>query len=223
MVSINEFKGWLNSLELAAYEFLCGIRGVNSVDELGDLICDAYMGKLDLRLGSSVYRDSFEFIDYVRGLNGLVFKYMVSLPNQVFTLRIYDNEVDHPLELGFKVNGVMWNMDFKFYNKPDRYSGNYSRTGVLTDCKVSWVDRGLGMFSISMGDDDNIHIGNLDLDMVTVVKFRYKGGCYINSWLYNEFRNIRHIKSDWDKYFSRLQYLNTGTIERVNNDDELPF
>lgn len=210
MVSINEFKGWLNSTELATYEFLCSIREVNSWEDLGELLVDAYNQRIDLELGDHRYMLLYELSQYAYGLNGLVFKYMVSLENQVFNFGVRS---EYKLTMYItKPNGSTRGTQIKCVG---------SCVDLLKDCQVMECDRGLGIFDVKLAQVP-LEFKGLDLEFVYVIQFFYDGKVnYDNGWFYNSSGN-----KSWQQYNFTWKASNKKTVRvsRVGDEgDELPF
>lgn len=191
-MDIGVYKRILNSDELGCYEFLVGVRDVNSWDELGDLFIDAFNGDLDLRSGES-YMNSVEYGDFINMLNALMIKYLSYDPTVVYSFKVkYDKsyqvclgDMSYDFCIEFKhnttglINHNLWNQAY---------------TDIISGCVLTDIDRFMGLADIAVKiyktDQNLLVFKNVDLSDIILYKFKYKEDTisngifisYVNTW-----------------------------------------
>lgn len=181
-MDIGVYKGVLNSEELLCYEFLVGIREVNSWVDLGELLIDVFNMRLDVSSGQ-VYMSSVSYVDFVRVYTSMLIKYLS-----------YDSTVVYGFNLPFnKTFNMHIISDFgnqayviEFKEKSDdliRGHNNYvvKQSCNIYNCRITDIDRVLGMLDIGIGISDIynptviIKYVDVDLDILRLQSFRYLG------------------------------------------------
>lgn len=225
-MDIGVFKRVLNSGELECFEFLVGIRQVNSWAELGELLIDVFNTDVDMSLGEA-YINSVGYGDFLRVYNSILIKYLSYDPSVVYSFGL-------PYDKTFKMVLVGCE-DFivEFKKSLDELVGgvSFSRsmTNNISNCIITDIDRGIGLldFGIRFFNTMEIFIKYIyvDLDLLKLRSFRYNGKTHDHGITVS-------FRSTWDEYMAGYKYnqeqkgksrtTNFGLVE-VKSNDELPF
>jgi len=180
-MDIGVYKRILNSDELRCYEFLVGVREVNSWEELGELLMDVFNMDLDVSSGES-YMNSVEYVDFLIVLNVLIIKYLSYDPTVVYSFKL---KYDKSYMVYFGDMGYDFCIEFKS-NHTDliHHQNNNSFTDIISGCVFTEIDRYLGLadFAIKIyNTDQNLMVfKNVDLSDITLYKFKYNGNIITN-------------------------------------------
>ena len=224
-MDIGVFKRVLNSAELECFEFLVGIRQVNSWAELGVLLIDAFNMDVDVSSGEA-YMNSVSYGDFLNVYNSMLIKYLSYDPSVVYSFGL-------PYDKTFKMV-LVGCQDFiiKFKkNMDDLVDGvRIERGGInnISNCIITDIDRRLGLldFGIRFYNTEEIFIKymSVDLELLKLWSFKYNEKTYLGI-------NVS-FRSSWGEYIDAYKYnqqrkqksstTNLGLVE-VKSGDELPF
>lgn len=178
-MDIGVFKRVLNSVELECFEFLVGVRQVNSWDELGVLLIDVFNTEADVSSGVE-YMQSVEYGDFVKVFNSLMIKYLSYDGSVVYSF-------DLPYDKTFRtiLNGYD-DYIIEFKKRMVDFAYDYEEPRILTNnlgnCVILDIDRGIGLidFGIKLYNKEDIYMKfiNVDLDSLKLNKFVYRDKSY---------------------------------------------
>lgn len=200
---IGYYVSVLNSREVEVYEFLLyGRCGLNSWDELGELLFSAFSGDLDLR-GGVLFRERHTFSYYCGILNSLLIKYMSLCDGVEYTFRFL---VDRVYNIGLpsgQINSIKFTDEYRddLINKR-AYPYKSSISLDFGRFIISEIDRGIGLMDIELLGC-GIKYYDVMVEDIILVSFSYGGKDYnifhslIDSWLrYDSLLNRRWPDND---------------------------
>lgn len=186
-MDIGVFKRVLNSGELECYEFLVGIREVNSWVDLGELLIDVFNMRLDLSSGE-VYMNSVSYVDFVRVYTSMLIKYLSYDSTVVYGFNLpYNKTFNMYIISDFGIQSYV----IEFKEKSDDLINGHNNYVVLQssniyNCRITDIDRVLGMLDFGIGISDIykptviIKYVDVDLDILRLQSFRYLGEQHAN-------------------------------------------
>lgn len=223
-MDIGVYKRVLNSGELMCYEFLVGLREVNSWADLGELLIDVFNRDVDVSSGE-VYMNSVSYDDFVKVYTTMLIKYLS-----------YDSSVVYgfilPCNKTFKMcimNGFaseVYIIEFK--ERPDDLIGvnnNYlvRESSNIYDCRITDIDRVLGILDFGIGISDIynptviIKYVDVNLDILRLQSFRYLGEPHANGI-------TTHRESTWLTYKSGYLCKRKSKVsDIILKGGDLPF